>query len=154
MFPFFITAGLIRKLIRIVEESNIYELEVTGWGQKIKITKKLQTFNQVAASPLIVQPVKQEPPKEVKLKKEETESNLIPIKSSMVGIFFRAPAPGAKPFVEVGEVIKPGQVVCIIEAMKLMNEIESDVPGKVVKILVENEQPVEFGQSLFLIEQI
>jgi acetyl-CoA carboxylase biotin carboxyl carrier protein len=72
----------------------------------------------------------------------------------MVGTFYRAPAPGAKPYVEVGEEVRPGQVVCIVEAMKLMNEIESEVAGKIVKICVENAQAVEFGQDLFLAEPV
>jgi acetyl-CoA carboxylase biotin carboxyl carrier protein len=77
--------------------------------------------------------------------------NLVEIKSPMVGSFYRAPSPGAKPYVETGDKVEPGQVVCIIEAMKLMNEIESDVSGTIVKTLVEDAQPVEFGQTLFLV---
>jgi acetyl-CoA carboxylase biotin carboxyl carrier protein len=72
----------------------------------------------------------------------------------MVGTFYRAPAPGAEPYVEADEEVKPGQVVCIVEAMKLMNEIESEVAGKIVKICVENAQAVEFGQELFLVELV
>ncbi|MBD3285609.1 acetyl-CoA carboxylase biotin carboxyl carrier protein, partial [candidate division WOR-3 bacterium] len=84
--------------------------------------------------------------------KPKRASNLIAIKSPMIGTFYRAPAPDAPPYVEVGDTVKPGTVVCIVEAMKLMNEIESDISGKVAEILVENETPVEFGQELFLIE--
>jgi acetyl-CoA carboxylase biotin carboxyl carrier protein len=79
------------------------------------------------------------------------DKNSVEIKSPMVGTFYRSPSPGAKQYVEVGERVQAGQVVCIIEAMKLMNEIESDVSGSIVKILAENEQPVEFGQTLFLV---
>jgi acetyl-CoA carboxylase biotin carboxyl carrier protein len=79
------------------------------------------------------------------------DENLLEIKSPMVGSFYRAPSPGAKPYVQAGERVEPGQVVCIIEAMKLMNEIESDVSGTIVKMLVEDAQPVEFGQTLFLV---
>ncbi|RKZ21574.1 pyruvate carboxylase subunit B, partial [bacterium] len=79
---------------------------------------------------------------------------LVAIKAPMVGTFYRAPAPDAPPYVEVGDVVKRGQVVCIIEAMKLMNEIESDVDGRIVEILVKNEEPVEYGQELFLVEPI
>jgi acetyl-CoA carboxylase biotin carboxyl carrier protein len=78
--------------------------------------------------------------------------HLVPIVSPMVGTFYRAPAPDADPYVEVGDTITVGQTVCIVEAMKLMNEIESEVKGKVVRILVENAQPVEYGQKLLLIE--
>jgi len=83
---------------------------------------------------------------------ETEEEKLHVIKSPLVGTFYRAPAPGAPPFVEEGDIVSPGQVLCIIEALKVMNEIESDVRGKVVKILVENGQPVEYGQPLFLID--
>ena len=76
------------------------------------------------------------------------------IKSPMVGTFYRAPAPGAKPYIEVGEEVKPGQVVCMVEAMKLMNEIEAEVTGRIVKICAENAQAVEFGQELFLVEPL
>jgi len=157
----------IRKLIRIVEESNIDELEVTTWGRKIRITRRVNHQNPHSSSHLIVnQPppaervaaasVKEEPATvsaEV-TKPEEVEGNLTPIKSPMVGTFYRAPAPGAKPYVEVGQIISAGQVVCIVEAMKLMNEIEAEVAGRVVKILVENGKPIEFGQTLFQIEPL
>jgi acetyl-CoA carboxylase biotin carboxyl carrier protein len=154
----------IRKLIKLVEESNIGELEVSGWGQKVRISKKPKESNQASsdkgtatitvepkAEPVVVAPaapaVNKEPVKSI----EDTD-HLIPIKSPMVGTFYRAPAPDAKPYVELNQQIANGQVVCIIEAMKLMNEIESEVAGRVAKILVEDAKPVEFGQTLFLIE--
>lgn len=153
----------IRKLIKLVEESNIGELEVSGWGQKVRISKKPKESNQSSqdkgtatitvepkAEPVVVTPapaVNKEPVKTI----EDTD-HLIPIKSPMVGTFYRAPAPDAKPYVELNQQIAAGQVVCIIEAMKLMNEIESEIAGRVAKILVENAKPVEFGQTLFLIE--
>ncbi len=151
----------IRKLIKLVEESDIGELEVGGWGQKVKITKKPkqesnpstdQSVTTIAVEPKSEpaaksQTVPTESPKVI----EETD-HLVPIKSPMVGTFYRAPAPDAKPYVELNQQIAVGQVVCIIEAMKLMNEIESEVAGRVAKILIENAKPVEFGQTLFLIE--
>ncbi len=76
------------------------------------------------------------------------------IKSPIVGTFYRAPSPDAEPYVKVGDIVQAGQVLCIVEAMKLMNEIESDINGKIVQILVENAQPVEYGQTLFLIEPL
>ncbi len=155
----------IRKLIKIVEESNIDELEVTSWGRRIKITRRLNHQNPHRSAQLIVNPAPEKvavtPPKEEPVavsveisKPEEVEGNLVPIKSPMVGTFYRAPAPGAKPYVDVGQIISAGQVVCLVEAMKLMNEIESEVAGRLVKILVENAKPVEFGQTLFLIEPL
>ncbi len=156
----------IRKLIRIVEESNIDELEVTTFGRKVKITRRVNHQNPHSPSHLIVNPSPEKPaavatPKEEPVsvsvevtKPEGVKDNFLSIKSPMVGTFYRAPAPGAKPYVEVGQVIGAGQVVCIVEAMKLMNEIESEVAGRVVKILVENGKPVEFGQTLFQIEPL
>jgi acetyl-CoA carboxylase biotin carboxyl carrier protein len=151
----------IRKLIKLVEESDIGELEVGGWGQKVRITKKpKQTNNPIAdqsVTTIAVEPKSesmaktQAVPAELPKMVEETD-HLVPIKSPMVGTFYRAPAPDAKPYVELNQQIASGQVVCIIEAMKLMNEIESEVAGRVAKILVENAKPVEFGQSLFLID--
>lgn len=151
----------IRKLIKLVEESDIGELEVSSWGQKVKITKKPkqegnpstdQSVTSITVEPKSEAPTKAqtapvEPPKVA----EETD-HLVPIKSPMVGTFYRAPAPDAKPYVELNQQIAVGQVVCIIEAMKLMNELESEVAGRVAKILIENAKPVEFGQTLFLIE--
>jgi len=156
----------IRKLIKLVEESDIGELEVSGWGQRVRISKKPRELNAPAsenptanitvepkpkpavATSALTQAATQEPAKTVM---EDTD-HLVPIKSPMVGTFYRAPAPDAKPYVELNQQITVGQVVCIIEAMKLMNEIESEMPGRVAKILVENGKPVEFGQTLFLIE--
>lgn len=153
----------IRKLIKLVEESDIGELEVSGWGQKVRISKKPKESSQPASEkatanitvesktePLVVAPapaIPKEPAKTI----EDTD-HFVHIKSPMVGTFYRAPAPDAKPYVELNQQITMGQVVCIIEAMKLMNEIESEVAGRVAKILVENAKPVEFGQTLFLIE--
>jgi len=151
----------IRKLIKLVEESDIGELEVGGWGQKVRITKKpKQTNNPItdqSVTAITVEPKSettiktQTVPTELPKMVEETD-HLVPIKSPMVGTFYRAPAPDAKPYVELNQQIAAGQVVCIIEAMKLMNEIESEIAGRVAKILVENAKPVEFGQALFLIE--
>ncbi|HEX7400934.1 MAG TPA: acetyl-CoA carboxylase biotin carboxyl carrier protein [candidate division Zixibacteria bacterium] len=154
----------IRKLIKLVEESNIGELEVSGWGQKVRISKKPKESNQAnpekgtatisvepKAEPVVVTPSTPAINKETVKTIEDTD-HLIPIKSPMVGTFYRAPAPDAKSYVELNQQITAGQVVCIIEAMKLMNEIESEVAGRVAKILVENAKPVEFGQTLFLIE--
>ena len=148
----------IRKLIKLVEQSNIDELEVTSWGRKVKITKRLVHQNNPAST---VAPEKgtniqvMEKTPEIIVEKIEEKgipSHWVPIKSPMVGTFYRAPAPEAKPYVELNQMISVGQVVCIIEAMKLMNEIKSDHKGKIVEILAENGDPVEFGQVLFLLE--
>jgi acetyl-CoA carboxylase biotin carboxyl carrier protein len=160
----------IRKLMKLVEESNIGELEVWGWGQKVRISKKPRESNPSGSenpTTNVVLESKPEPAKTTptspssagvspaqspaKSEVEDTDHH-VPIKSPMVGTFYRAPAPDAKPYVELNQQISVGQVVCIIEAMKLMNEIECEVAGRVAKILVENGKPVEFGQTLFLIE--
>ena len=159
----------IRKLIKLVEESNVGELEVSGWGQKVRISKPPRESGAAVpenptasitvepkAEPVAVvpqpAPVKTPAGEQEKAAVEHTD-HLVPVKSPMVGTFYRAPAPDAKPYVELNQQITVGQVVCIIEAMKLMNEIEAEVAGRVAKILVENAKPVEFGQTLFLIEE-
>jgi len=151
----------IRKLIKLVEESDIEELEVSSWGRKVRITKRLPRQNNPAnleSKDVIRIPVEekmrmhQEKELEKKITEPKDKDHLIPIKSPMVGTFYRAPAPDAKPYVDLNQMITVGQVVCIIEAMKLMNEIESEVAGRVTKILVENGKPVEYGQALILIE--
>jgi len=160
----------IRKLVKLVEEANIGELEVSGWGQKVRISKKpRETGTSSPENPVtnVVLEPKSEPakvapvpspapapttvPEPAKVELPDTDHH-VPVKSPMVGTFYRAPAPDVKPYVELNQQIAVGQVVCIIEAMKLMNEIESEVAGRVAKILVENGKPVEFGQTLFLIE--
>ncbi len=149
--------SIIRKLIKLVEESDVEELEVSSWGRKVRITKRLPRQNNpktmIESKELIQIPVQEKKErKEKEITEQKEPANLVPIKSPMVGTFYRAPAPDAKPYVELNQMITVGQVVCIIEAMKLMNEIESEVAGRVAKILVENGKPVEYGQTIFLIE--
>lgn len=153
----------IKRLVKIVEESNIGELEISRWGRTIKITKYLTNSGTGNSStiPIHAMPSPQQssanmPPQQQEQKKEEkpgaSPANATEIKSPMVGTFYRAPAPDADPYIEVNNVVKKGQVLCIIEAMKLMNEIESEVDGRLIDILVEDGQPVEYNQPLFLIE--
>ena len=149
----------LKKLIDLVQESGIGEIEITEGEERVRISR------QVAGAPIMMAPPAMqhyaapgqmpvsapgapvpaaapaaEPPKGHSLK------------SPMVGTFYRAPSPGAPAFVEIGQSVSKGQTLCIIEAMKLLNEIESDVAGTIKAILVENGQPVEYGQPLFLIE--
>ncbi len=156
----------VKSLIRLVEESEIESLEVSSWGRKVRIIQRLNLgSNGHSSAGAVVSPpaasAPEAPPSpapagEVPAEPSESAadniSNLVEIKSPMVGTFYRAPAPDADPYVSTNEMITEGQVVCIVEAMKLMNEIESEVSGRVVKILVENAKPVEFGQVLFLID--
>ncbi len=143
----------IRKLIKLVEEAEIDEIEISHWWKKIRISKtKYPGNSHNAVYPVIQEAPAQQPKPAPEKVEEELSSDMIEIKSPMVGTYYRAPAPDAKPYVEENQYITPGQVLCIIEAMKLMNEIESEVSGKIVKILVENAQPVEYGQALFLVD--
>jgi acetyl-CoA carboxylase biotin carboxyl carrier protein len=151
----------LKKLIRLVEQSGIDELELDEEGTRIRIARhqKLPEYAQhqaplqIAAAPAV--PARVEPAvPELKAPPKEPEKKYHEVKSPIVGTFYRAPAPDADPYVEVGGTIQHGSVLCIIEAMKLMNEIESDMAGRVVKIIVENAQPVEYNQTLFLIEPL
>ena len=150
----------IKQLIELVNSSSLTKFELKTDQIELKIEKEPPKVVTPAEGGQLVQPSEPVTQKEFKSEKilppaedvETPEEKLHVIKSPLVGTFYRAPAPGAPPFVEEGDIVSPGQVLCIIEALKVMNEIESDVRGKVVKILVENGQPVEYGQPLFLID--
>ena len=149
--------SMIRRLIKLVEESNVEELEISRWGRKVRISKKARASSannseSAAATVVSLEQPSSAPPAETPASSETEAENLVAIKSPMVGTCYRAATPGAEPFAKTGQVIEKGAVVCIVEAMKLMNEIESEISGRIVKILVEDGQPVEFGQSLFLVE--
>jgi acetyl-CoA carboxylase biotin carboxyl carrier protein len=169
----------LKKLIKIVDESNISEVEIeqdqtkTKGKWRIRISKN----NGVTAMTVMPQAVHAMPmatgqnlppaPHNLQFESRETieksqverpkdvvdMGNYIEVKSPIVGTFYRAPAPDADSYVEIGSVVKTGQTLCIIEAMKIMNEIESEVSGKIAKVLVENGQPVEYNQTLFLLEK-
>jgi acetyl-CoA carboxylase biotin carboxyl carrier protein len=147
---------LIKKLVKIVDSSSVTDLEIEENGLKVKIAKKIRSSQVVtqapSAQPLIQQAAGVEQTAKQMAEAEPTAANLHEIRSPIVGTFYRAPAPDADSYVQVGAIVSPGSVLCIVEAMKLMNEIESDISGKVVKILVENGKPVEYNQPLFLIE--
>lgn len=154
----------IQELIKIVNKSNIGELSIEDKGFKITIKQKEEAVQTVMAAPQPVyaahpahapQPMSAQPqaaaapaPKAAEAKAD----NLITIKSPMIGTFYRKSSPDKPSFVEVGDDVNPGKVVCIIEAMKLFNEIESEVSGRIVKILVDDASPVEYDQPLFLVE--
>jgi acetyl-CoA carboxylase biotin carboxyl carrier protein len=145
----------LKRLIRLVQRTGIGELELNSGGRSVRISATPANGGThvvaaaapapaaSAAAPVAAVPAPSEP-----------AANQKAVTSPMVGTFYRAPAPDADPFVEVGDVVEVGQTVCIIEAMKLMNEIEAETKGRVTQILVENAQPVEFGQKLFLIEPL
>ncbi len=138
----------IKNLIELLQDTDITELQVEREGSKLKI-KREKFLSFAEATPSVGKPAA-----EIEKMKEEVveERKLVTITSPIVGIFHRAPSPESPPFVEVGSIVKKGQVLCIVEAMKLMNEIENDTDGIVSKILIENGHPVEYGEPLFLIE--
>ena len=149
----------LKKLIKVVEESEISELEIEDQGGRVKIVKTPShghaMVHMAPSAPTLPQPAPQAPAaggETAAAAPEKIPSNLSEVASPMVGTFYRAPSPGAKPFVEVGERVKLGQTLCILEAMKLMNELECEVAGVVREICVENGQPVEYGTRLFLID--
>jgi acetyl-CoA carboxylase biotin carboxyl carrier protein len=147
----------LKKLIDLVQESGIGEIEITEGEEKVRISRQLAAAPIMMASPQM-QPMAM-PGQQMAPAAAPAPAPVAPpepkghaLKSPMVGTFYRAPSPGAPSFVEVGQSVTKGQTLCIIEAMKLLNEIESDMAGTVKAILVENGQPVEYGQHLFLIE--
>jgi len=151
----------LKKLIDLVQESGIAELEITEGEEKVKIVKGgMVTVSPTAPVPasLIAAPASAPAaaaaspgPAAAPAAEPATGQEGHVVKAPMVGTFYRSPSPDAKVFVEVGQAVKEGQTICIIEAMKLMNEIEADASGTVKAILVENGQPVEYGQPLFII---
>jgi acetyl-CoA carboxylase biotin carboxyl carrier protein len=151
----------VKKVLKLVEESSVNEIELEEKGVRIRISKGSnnvgflhqmapsmigpQSFQAVVPMPA-AQPASEPPPAPIVEKKYHE------VKSPIVGTFYRAPAPDASNYVEVGQDVEQGTVLCIVEAMKLMNEIESDASGKVVKVCIENGKPVEYNQVLFLVE--
>jgi acetyl-CoA carboxylase biotin carboxyl carrier protein len=148
----------IQKLIDFIAQSGLDEVNIETADLKIKV-KRYGSAPVVTAAPAPVAPVvtvasTQPAAAEKPAPAETPASNLITIKSPMIGTFYRASSPETPNFVSIGDEIKPGKVLCVIEAMKLFNEFESEYSGKIVKILVENATPVEFDQPLFLVEPI
>jgi len=149
----------LKKLIDLVQESGIGEIEITEGEEKVRISRQPAGAPMVLAAAQGMQPMAYAPATgpaagapEAPAAPAEPEAKGHQLKSPMVGTFYRAPSPGAPAFVEIGQAVSKGQTLCIIEAMKLLNEIESDAAGTIKAILVENGQPVEYGQPLFLIE--
>jgi len=138
----------LKELIEYLKETDITEISIEKDGIKVKIKREKML------SPMEISVQKLGSLQEKVTMETEEETRVITVTSPIVGTFFRAPSPEADPFVETGSKVKKGQVLCIVEAMKLMNEIESEIDGVVIKILVDNGQPVEYGEPLFLIEPI
>jgi acetyl-CoA carboxylase biotin carboxyl carrier protein len=136
------------QIVKLAVRHQLAEIEVEQDGTRIRVVREHAPAAALPARIAEPVPLVQPAPADA----VAVDSTLIPVEAPMVGTFYRAPAPGAEPFVGEGDVVKQGQVLCIIEAMKLMNEIESKLAGRIARILVENGQPVEYGQHLFLVE--
>jgi len=156
----------VKKVIKLIEKSEVDEIEIEEEGKKIRVAKHKNsqpTYIAQVASPGMVSPSQGQqvlsssapapaaaPPMQASAK---ADTKFHEVRSPIVGTFYRAPAPDAENYVEVGQNVSVGAVLCIVEAMKLMNEIESDVNGRIAQVLVENGKPVEYNQVLFLIEK-
>ncbi|HZX36077.1 MAG TPA: acetyl-CoA carboxylase biotin carboxyl carrier protein [Thermodesulfobacteriota bacterium] len=134
----------LKSIYKFLKTTDIVELELEDSRGKVKI--KRAGADALIARPPVLAATPEAPAK------EEKNTNIKTITSPMVGTFYRSPSPEAQPFVEIGSMVKFGQAVCIIEAMKIMNEVESEVAGKIISILVEDGQPVEYGEPLFHVE--
>jgi acetyl-CoA carboxylase biotin carboxyl carrier protein len=159
----------IQELIKMINKSNIGELTIEQKDFRVTIRQKEEQVTQVVAAPMQQAPVYAAPPSQAAFASQQpaaagpaadkpakaaepAASNLVTIKSPMIGTFYRRPTPDKPNFCEVGDEVSPGKVVCIIEAMKLFNEIEAEISGKIVKVLAEDASPVEYDQPLFLVE--
>lgn len=145
----------IKEMVNLMNENGLMELEIEKDGMRIRL-KKTPSGIETFSGPVVMEREKfaEAAAKQSKEAAKEQNSKAIEIKSPMVGTFYRAPSPESAPYVEVGQNVEPGQVVCIIEAMKLMNEIKAEIKGKILEILVDNAEPIEFGQPIFLIEPL
>jgi acetyl-CoA carboxylase biotin carboxyl carrier protein len=146
----------IKEMINLMNENSLVELEIEKDGMRIRL-KKISSGTEMMSGPVVVE--RERVSSEAGLRpaaesEEKAGARTVEIKAPMVGTFYCAPSPEAPPYVEAGQTIDVGQVICIIEAMKLMNEIKSEVKGKILEILVDNAEPVEFGQPMFLIEPL
>ena len=155
----------IQELIKMINKSNIGEVSIEEKGFKLTIKQKEEPVQQIITAPLPAQPVAAvapvaaapapataATPEKPARPAEPPANNTVTIKSPMIGTFYRSPSPDKPSFINIGDEVETGTVVCIIEAMKLFNEIESEVKGKIVKVLVEDASPVEYDQPLFLVE--
>lgn len=146
----------LQKIINILESSDVNEIEVSFFGKKFKITKSIPVVNQIgnANENLSINNSKHKSNEnnQQKLKNNEFDSDSEYITSPMVGTFYSSPSPDSSPYVDINDNVSSGQTICIVEAMKIMNEIESDIKGKIISILVKDGDPVEYGQKLFQIK--
>ena len=144
----------VKKLIEMLENSNLEEIEIQEGEESVRLVKSTNKTQAIAPQSIVLpqETVTQEA-LDLSVTDEETKEDTNSINSPMVGTFYASASPGAKPFISVGDIITEGDVVCIVEAMKMMNEIKSDFSGTVLSVNVENSEPVEYGQSLFEISK-
>ncbi|MFA6142270.1 MAG: acetyl-CoA carboxylase biotin carboxyl carrier protein [Candidatus Omnitrophota bacterium] len=142
----------IKDMINLMNENGLTELEIEKEGVRIRLKKGGSGVYEKAIEYIAPQAQATPAEKAQAAAAEKSQKNIVEIKAPMVGTFYRAPSPEAPAYANVGDKIEPGQVICIIEAMKLMNEIKSEVKGKIIDIQVDNAEPVEFGQVLFVVE--
>ncbi len=153
----------IKELIKLIDKSNLTEFEYENENERIYLSKNIEVAN-VATQPQVITPTPvnvvtsqegNKTPETGETKQEEmVGDNLVEIKSPIVGTFYEAPAPGAEPFVKEGDTVKKGQTLCIIEAMKIMNEIEAEFDCKIIKKVGQNAKPVEYGETIFIVEPL
>ena len=149
----------IKDIINLMNENDLTEIEIERDGLKLKLKKANLESSVVMSAPSVQYSLEKIPSPKISQESpsgagDTPKKNSSEIKSPMVGTFYKSASPEAPPFVEVGQTVEVGQVVCIVEAMKLMNEIKSEVRGKIVEAVVENAEPVEFGQTLFVVEPL
>ncbi|KAA0258388.1 acetyl-CoA carboxylase biotin carboxyl carrier protein [Deferribacter autotrophicus] len=156
---------VIRELVKLIDKSNITEFEYENGDERIYLSKNVEVVTVTAqpqtAAQQVTQPVLKEQevaveakPTEVKEKDVALDTNYVEVKAPIVGTFYEAPAPGAEPFVKEGDTVKKGQTLCIIEAMKIMNEIEAEFDCKIIKKVGQNAKPVEYGETIFIVEPL
>ena len=145
-------------MITLMNENGLMELEIEKDGMRIKL-RKTSLGQEGLNGPILIErqntQTEASQPKDQTIEQQEKSAlNSVEVKAPMVGTFYRAPSPEAPPYVEAGQIMQPGKVIWIIEAMKLMNEIKSEIKGKILEILVDNAEPVEFGQPILLVEPL
>ena len=144
----------VKKLIEMLENSNLEEIEIQEGEESVRLVKSTNKTQAIAPQSIVLpQDTVAQEVVDLSVTEEETKEDANSISSPMVGTFYASASPGAKPFISVGDIIAEGDVVCIVEAMKMMNEIKSDFSGTVLSVNVENSEPVEYGQSLFEISK-
>ena len=144
----------VKKLIEMLENSNLEEIEIQEGEKSVRLVKSTNKTQAIAPQSIVLpQDAVAQEVVDLSVTEKETKEDANSINSPMVGTFYASASPGAKPFISVGDIIAEGDVVCIVEAMKMMNEIKSDFSGTVLSVNVENSEPVEYGQSLFEISK-